>query len=126
MYGINCSQVLVRGAIFVMIFCSDMSSRGVYIYMRRFFKSSLTTNHFRNHMISSPLENKVYQELSTLIPIDKSKILLSISGGSDSMAMLHLFARIRQNFCTTLSLEIVNFNHKMRLEADEEVIHFLR
>ena len=124
----SCSQCLVRVAIFVVIFSVDMFSRGLCIHKGRIFKKTLTANHFRNHMssISCPLENKVFQDLSTLITIEKSKILLSISGGSDSMAMLHLFARIRQKFCPTLALEIVNFNHKMRLEADEEVIYMLR
>ena len=115
------SQVFIRLAILVV--SVGMLTRSAFIHARRCFKMSLTANNLRYHISSNSyqLENKVFKELSELLPLGEAKILLSISGGSDSMAMLHLFARIRQNLCPTLSIEIVNFNHKMRLEADEEV-----
>ena len=116
------SQVFIRLAILVV--SVGMLTRSAFIHARRCFKMSLTANNLRCHISSNSyqLENKVFKELSELLPLGEAKILLSISGGSDSMAMLHLFVRIRQTLYPTLSLEIVNFNHKMRLESDEEVI----
>jgi tRNA(Ile)-lysidine synthase TilS/MesJ len=52
----------------------------------------------------------------------KSTILLAISGGSDSMAMLHLMKSVQQSVLKELQLKVVNFNHKKRKEADEEVM----
>ena len=36
------------------------------------------------------------------------------------MAMLHIMAAIRQRWMPALSLQVAHFNHKIRLEADEE------
>eukprot|EP01038_Epipyxis_sp_PR26KG_P007598 gene7598-10347_t len=47
-------------------------------------------------------------------------LLLCVSGGSDSMAMLHVLARVKQRFHPGLTLEVINFNHKLRIESDEE------
>lgn len=50
-----------------------------------------------------------------------SKVLLCISGGVDSMAMLHLLGQVRTHFDPPLQLEVITFNHKLRAESDEEV-----
>jgi len=49
-------------------------------------------------------------------------LLLCVSGGVDSMAMLHLMAGIKNRFSASLDLriEVINFNHKLRPEADNE------
>jgi len=44
-------------------------------------------------------------------------LLLCVSGGLDSVAMLHLMARIPS---LLPRLHVINFNHKLRIEADEE------
>lgn len=48
-------------------------------------------------------------------------ILLCVSGGLDSMAMLHLMASLKNTTFPKLHLEVINFNHKVRPESDEEV-----
>lgn len=48
-------------------------------------------------------------------------MLLCVSGGSDSMSMMHLLQRIKDLFQPAIQLMVVNFNHKMREESDEEV-----
>lgn len=49
-----------------------------------------------------------------------SKILLCVSGGVDSMAMLHILSKVRHEFNPSLELEVITFNHKLRSESDEE------
>lgn len=48
-------------------------------------------------------------------------MLLCVSGGSDSMSMMHLLQRIKGLFQPAIHVMVVNFNHKMREESDEEV-----
>lgn len=50
-----------------------------------------------------------------------SYILLCVSGGLDSMAMLHLLVNINKTLSIPYNLEIINFNHKIRQESDIEV-----
>lgn len=51
--------------------------------------------------------------------IDKNdKILLGISGGPDSICLLHLFDSIKDKF--KLKLVCVHLNHALRLESDKE------
>ena len=45
----------------------------------------------------------------------KDKILLAISGGPDSMVLLHLFTRL-----TKINFGIFHLNHQLREEAEEE------
>ena len=51
----------------------------------------------------------------------KTTCLLSVSGGSDSIAMMHILCAIKEAYKTNIMIEIVNFNHKIRPESDEEV-----
>ena len=75
----------------------------------------------------SSLEKNVFDNLCQGgIELHKTRILLSVSGGCDSMAMMHIFARIKRDFATSLTLEVVNFNHKRRPEADNEVLYSYR
>ena len=49
-------------------------------------------------------------------------ILLSVSGGVDSMAMLHLLSAVGSpSGSVPLNIEVVSFNHKLRPESDEEI-----
>ena len=48
-------------------------------------------------------------------------MLLMVSGGSDSVALLHIMRRIRDSMGPLLSLGVVNFNHKLRQESEIEV-----
>lgn len=70
---------------------------------------------------SSAIEVNVAQYLSHQCRIpDNSFVLLSVSGGLDSMAMLHLLRAVSRTH-VPLHLEVISFNHKLRPESDEEV-----
>jgi tRNA(Ile)-lysidine synthase len=49
----------------------------------------------------------------------KDKIVLAVSGGQDSVCMLHLFWRLSKKI--NIDLIVVNFNHKLRKESVKEV-----
>ena len=66
------------------------------------------------------LELDVHSKIKALPDLASNpRILLSVSGGSDSMAMLHLFASLRSRH--QMRLEVMNFNHRIRKESCEEV-----
>jgi tRNA(Ile)-lysidine synthetase-like protein len=51
-----------------------------------------------------------------------SRLVVAVSGGSDSVALLHLLAGVRDRWRPPLQLRVAHFNHGLRLpEADEEV-----
>jgi tRNA(Ile)-lysidine synthase len=50
----------------------------------------------------------------------KEKLMLGVSGGPDSVCMLHLFEKIRNEF--KLDLLCVHFNHLLREEAERDEI----
>ena len=47
-----------------------------------------------------------------------SKVIVCVSGGSDSVAMLHLLQRLKKLLC--LELSVLYFNHRIRSESDQE------
>ncbi|GHT42124.1 hypothetical protein AGMMS49921_06570 [Endomicrobiia bacterium] len=49
----------------------------------------------------------------------KDKIILAVSGGQDSVCMLHLFWRLAKKI--SIELLVVNFNHGLRKESGKEV-----
>ncbi len=51
---------------------------------------------------------------------NSSSVLLAVSGGVDSIVMLDLFNRARKEL--SLNIGVATFNHKLRPEADDEVI----
>jgi tRNA(Ile)-lysidine synthase len=69
----------------------------------------------------TPTESTVLQYLSSKCKLTAdSYVLLAVSGGLDSMAMLHILSRISRLYLP-LNLEVISFNHKLRPESDEEV-----
>lgn len=67
------------------------------------------------------IEQRVVALMEKINIPSTSTLLLSVSGGSDSMAMLHILRSIQNHYLKDLSLKVVNFNHKARKESDEEV-----
>jgi tRNA(Ile)-lysidine synthase len=62
---------------------------------------------------------------STTNPAKQHNILLCISGGCDSMAMFHLLTKAYRALRGTpheFRLEVINFNHKQRVESYEEAL----
>lgn len=68
------------------------------------------------------IEQLVYQKLKQYCVGSNPFILLCVSGGSDSMAMLHIMHSLQKLYMPQLSLQVINFNHKLRIESDEEVV----
>ena len=73
----------------------------------------------------SLIEQYLYKHITEHIVephhIQAIHMLLCVSGGSDSMSMMHLLQCIKGLFQPAVQLMVVNFNHKMREESDEEV-----
>jgi asparagine synthetase B (glutamine-hydrolysing) len=66
-------------------------------------------------------ESTVLQYLSSKCKLTAdSYVLLAVSGGLDSMAMLHILSKVSRLYLP-LNLEVISFNHKLRPESDEEV-----
>lgn len=47
--------------------------------------------------------------------------LLCVSGGSDSISLLHLTVAVCQRLQPPLQVEVIHFNHNLRAESSEEV-----
>ena len=70
---------------------------------------------------SLTLAERVYRDLTTVCGVSPSTcLLLCVSGGVDSMAMLHLVGEIKQKYLPDLTAEVLNFNHKLRPESSEK------
>lgn len=72
----------------------------------------------------SLIEESVYRQLRPIVK-SHTTLLLCISGGSDSMAMLHIMHQIKSKMIPDLNLQVIHFNHKVRVESEVEVINFL-
>ena len=71
----------------------------------------------------SVIESQIVESLENECQIKHGdSLLLSVSGGSDSMAMLHMLQSIKSQFNPPLDLNVIHFNHKFRSESDEEAI----
>jgi hypothetical protein len=95
----------------------SMLSRSVICCGLRAVTSTASTH--RHKFVS--LQDKIFSQWRMLEISPQSTILLSVSGGSDSVAMLHLLQSIKHMYLPDLDLKVVNFNHKKRQESDEEV-----
>lgn len=91
-------------------------------------RSRLSTRIWRQWKSSKvakldPCEELVIKALKRAEFPPNATMLLCISGGVDSIALLHIFQKIRTlNEWKSLQLKIMHFNHKVRPESDEEVI----
>lgn len=67
------------------------------------------------------MEHRLKLTIDSMRIPTNSSILLCVSGGSDSVALLVLMDQLRKQYLPSLSLSVVNYNHKLRSESDEEV-----
>jgi tRNA(Ile)-lysidine synthase TilS/MesJ len=85
----------------------------------------MNANHDQFSVLSNEycekMENQLFQYFVELNLKQNSNFLLSVSGGSDSIAMLHLFKSLKAKYLPDLNIELVHFNHKFRFESEEEV-----
>jgi tRNA(Ile)-lysidine synthase len=99
----------------------------ISIYRQQTLKSSFCYRNIFNknsfcQSSTRDIEQEVYHNLIHKIGYSrKDKFLLSVSGGVDSMAMLHIFAQIKQKLDPDLNFEVVTFNHGLRPESDDEI-----
>lgn len=71
---------------------------------------------------SAHLEATVLSTLREKCSVDdRASLLLCVSGGSDSVAMLHILAKLREERLPDLKLSVLHFNHKLRPESDQEL-----
>ena len=69
----------------------------------------------------------LHQELQSdkLFSAD-AKLLVGVSGGPDSMALLHLLLGLNQSFDWQLKLHVAHFNHRLRGEESEKDAAFVQ
>lgn len=100
---------------------------GYKILSYRYVRPSLLSYRLSstNLPMSSTLEQKLSDGLRACgVSEDSSHLLLlSVSGGVDSMCMLHLCGRIKHLY-PRADFHVVNFNHKARIESENEVKSF--
>ena len=96
----------------------------VSVPFKNFLRSPRSLIHTFYDSRLSFCEQTVLNTLENVKIPRSSILLLSVSGGVDSVAMLHIFQRIRMlDNWKNLQLKIIHFNHKMRIQSDEEVAY---
>jgi tRNA(Ile)-lysidine synthase len=76
--------------------------------------------------IASELVTRVSSYLANECQVrSHDKIGVCVSGGVDSMALMHLLHAIKQRSMPDLDIRIIHFNHKKRIESEEE-LEFVR
>eukprot|EP01041_Mallomonas_annulata_P000750 gene750-1434_t len=82
-------------------------------------QASIVTN--KAVIDKSFVEDRVCKDLQERCELrEGSTALLCVSGGADSVAMLHILANLNIRLNMKINLEIIHFNHKLREESDEE------
>lgn len=69
-----------------------------------------------------PIEKRVHKTLQQCQVKPNDKLLLAISGGVDSMAMLHILSAIKNTTLKDIELRVIHFNHRKRVESEEEAV----
>ena len=86
-------------------------------YVHQNHKQPPSVHHELEHRIYNNLINDCKFKVNPEIP---SYLLLCVSGGVDSMALLHIFKNIKVKYIPNLIINIVNFNHQQREQAKDE------
>lgn len=107
----------------IMIGCSAFPMKYHWRHIQSSSSRWMVTQKVLQEKVS--IEQRVVSLMKKINIPSTSTLLLSVSGGSDSMAMLHILRSIQNQYLTDLSLKVVNFNHKARKESDEEVREIL-
>ena len=63
--------------------------------------------------------NKSYNYLKSILK-DNDYVIIALSGGPDSMALLHLFIRLREEI--NLNIVCAHVNHNLRSESEDEKV----
>ena len=70
---------------------------------------------------SEAIESYVGTVIRDYCGADNPWMLLMVSGGSDSMAMLHIMKSVKERIHPNMLLEVASFDHGMREESSIEV-----
>lgn len=67
------------------------------------------------------LEQKVWQTIVQYQMLEEQdKIVVAVSGGPDSMCLLHVLKQIQQEKLPAIELIVAHVNHQLRKEAKQE------
>jgi tRNA(Ile)-lysidine synthase len=79
----------------------------------------------RTRQIEEPILEKVRTTISTYNLLDGGeRVVIGVSGGPDSVALLHLLYSLKEEY--RISLHIAHLNHRLRGKASEEEEEFVR
>lgn len=101
-----------------------LPSIGKHYFSKQIRNTALKCLDTDSQVVCNDIEASVWDNLYKNIFSDAKedvKCLLAVSGGSDSIAMLHILKAIKDTYKVNISMEVINFNHKARPESDEEV-----
>lgn len=102
------------------LLCIDVSLP--FIVKRVSLNYIRNSNALRSSQILEECENCILHCLQNNNVPKTSTLLLGVSGGVDSVAMVHLFRNLKlKSEWRSVTLKIVHFNHKARWESEEEV-----
>jgi len=67
----------------------------------------------------------IYQKFKNFVEAEKlfspqSRLLVAVSGGQDSVALVHLLVELKKKDWPQLQMALAHFNHKLRKSADED------
>ncbi|MFN3691640.1 MAG: tRNA lysidine(34) synthetase TilS [Fervidobacterium sp.] len=82
--------------------------------------NTFETHHGNCEYVVDELLKHFEKELNIISIKAGTKILLAVSGGVDSIVMLDMFNSIKEKY--NLQIGVASFNHKLRKEADGEII----
>ena len=100
-------------------FVNSFSLRNGMIQRMKMNRKMVGTRLFQTNPLL--MEQAMKERMKQLKVSPNSTFLLNVSGGSDSMALFHMFRAIHAKYWKDMKLKVVNFNHKARKEADDEV-----
>jgi tRNA(Ile)-lysidine synthetase-like protein len=95
---------------------------------RRWFSSKKKDwmDNTRGFPLQGSIVSRVHDSLTKCDVTAGSTLILQVSGGVDSMAMLHLIAMIKKNmFMDNLDLHVLNFNHQLRVQESVNESRFV-
>lgn len=99
--------------LFIQLASTYRSKQILFPKLSRFYCASRLVETCENNVLTALVENNVPKD---------STLLLGVSGGVDSVAMVHILQKLRSaSDFDKLNLKIVHFNHKVRWESEEEV-----